>query len=611
MQLWRKKRRYGDATPSVAFPTRYRSSVDIPASVTTMTFNVLDAGIFCRKLGSICPLIVVLIFIFSMNPFAIAHEGHSHGEETPKSEVAVSNPRFAVETTLFQLVGHAAGNKLTLYLDHALSNEPVAEAVVEITAGTENQLAHEVSAGTYETSSDWIASAGTHDLIVSVTAGDNADLILAQLVIPELETTAKGSSQWWENYLPIATVETGYLLVALFTIGLILGFFIRNTIFPVAGVALAASMVFTPSSSQAHDGHDHREAEAPVVQTGSQPQRLPDGSVFLPKPTQRLLKIRSSAAVLDDVAQSEQLLGRTVADPAYRGVVQAVRDGRIGFPPKGLPAIGELVKVDDVVATLVPVLTVEAQTDLTDQHGALNQEIALTRQRLNRLRAASEISVVSQNTGADVSVVSKGAIRELEVQLKVLQRRHDSLTGISGTPLNLRASLSGVISMVNVTTGQVISAGDTLIEIVDPQRILIETVAYPGQNTEIVSKARAVLPDNGSVPVTFVSRSLSLTAQAETLYFRLDNEETMPLGTPVTVILDGGKSEKNLLVPRNAVVRGASGLPVIWRQEAPETFRPQIVDTEPFDGERMKIKAGLKDGDRFVTEGASFLSQVR
>ena len=136
-------------------------------------------------------------------------------------------------------------------------------------------------------------------------------------------------------------------------------------------------------------------------------------------------------------------------------------------------------------------------------------------------------------------------------------------------------------------------------------------MAYPGQNTELVSKARAVLPDNGSVPVTFVSRSLSLTAQAETLYFRLDNEETMPLGTPVTVILDGGKSEKNLLVPLNAVVRGASGLPVIWRQEAPETFRPQIVDTEPFDGERMKIKAGLKDGDRFVTEGASFLSQVR
>lgn len=49
----------------------------------------------------------------------------------------------------------------------------------------------------------------------------------------------------------------------------------------------------------------------------------------------------------------------------------------------------------------------------------------------------------------------------------------------------------------------------------------------------------------------------------------------------------------------------------MWVQDAPETFRPQIVDAEPFDGTSMKINAGLKEGDRFVTEGASFLSQVR
>ena len=579
-----------------------------------MTFSNLDAGFISRKLKSIFWLTLVLFFIFAMKPFAFAHEGHNHKEENPKPSAITFNPRFAVETTQFQLVGFAEGSKLTLYLDHYVSNEPVADAIIDITESAESYIAREVSTGTYEIDSDWVAGSGTHNLIVSVVAGEDADLILAQLIVPEPAENATESTPYLTPIITpvvrfIASIETSHLMVLIFAIGLILGLFIRNTIFPVASVVLAASISFTPTPSEAHEGHDHAEDKTAVSQSGNNPQRLPDGSVFLPKPTQRLLKIRSAVATISEVAQSEQLLGRTVADPAYMGVVQAVRDGRIGFPPKGLPVIGEFVNLDDVVATLTPVLTVEAQTDLTDQHGALNQEIALTKQRLNRLRAASEISVVSQ--GANVSVVSKGVIRELEVQLKVLQRRHDTLTGIGLTPLNLRASLSGTISKVNVTTGQVISAGDTLIEIVDPQRILIETVAYPGQNTDFVSKARAILPDAGSAPVTFISRSLSLTAQAETLYFRLGREETMPLGTPVTVILEGEKSEKSLLVPQNAVVRGASGLPVIWLQETPETFRSQIVDTETFDGEQIIIKAGLAEGERFVTEGASFLSQVR
>ena len=502
-------------------------------------------------------------------------------------------------------------------------------AVIDITAGADNQIAQEISTGTYELSGDWVVAAGTHDLIISVTAAEEADLILAQLVIPEAQETAvQRIGIWWESYLPasvspyitpiampiakfIMSIETNYLLASLFGIGLILGFFIRNTIFPVTSAVIAATIVLAPTPSHAHEGHDHGEEKKPVVNTGNQPQRLADGSVFLPKPTQRLLNIRSALATLSDIPQSEQLLGKTISDPAYMGVVQAVRNGRISFPPKGLPVIGETVELDDIVATLTPVLTPEAQAGMTAQLGALTQEIAISEQRLSRLQAASQIRVAGQGSGGNLSAVSRGAIEELEVQLETLQSRRDALSSISFGAVDLKASRTGTISNVNVTTGQVVSAGDTLIEIIDPRRIWVEAVAYPGQNTEFVSKARAFLPKNGSASLSFVSRSLSLTAQAETLYFRLEKSEAVPLGTPVTVILEGDNKEKNLLVPRTAVVRGGSGLPVVWVQETPETFRPQIVDAVPFDGVRMKIKAGLNEEDRFVVEGASFLSQVR
>jgi len=373
---------------------------------------------------------------------------------------------------------------------------------------------------------------------------------------------------------------------------------------------IALSLISTPTQLIAHEGHDHGEEKKPLAQTGNQPQRLADGSVFLPKPTQRLLNIRSQIVELSDAPKTQRLLGKTISDPAFRSVVQAVRDGRIGFPPSGLPTIGETVNAGDVVAKLTPVLTPEAQAGMTEQLGALTQELAVTKQRLARLRAASEVQVAGRS-GIGLSAVPRGSIEELEVQLKTLTSRREALNAISFGALDLKTSRSGTIANVNVTTGQVVAAGDTLIEIVDPKRVWVEAVAYPGQKTDITSNARALLPKNGAVPISYVSRSLSLTAQAETLYFRIEKEEIDPLGTPVTVILEGETNERNLLIPRNAVVRGASGLLVVWVQEAPETFRPQIVDAEPFDGTLMKIKAGLNEEDRFVAAGASFLNQVR
>jgi len=120
-----------------------------------------------------------------------------------------------------------------------------------------------------------------------------------------------------------------------------------------------------------------------------------------------------------------------------------------------------------------------------------------------------------------------------------------------------------------------------------------------------------VLPKEVSLPLSFISRSLSLTAQTQTLYFGLEEHEAVPTGTPVTVILESDILEHKLLLPSSAVVRGSSGLMIVWIQESPEIFRPQVVNAQSVDGIHMRINAGLNEGERVVIEGASFLSQVR
>ncbi len=102
-----------------------------------------------------------------------------------------------------------------------------------------------------------------------------------------------------------------------------------------------------------------------------------------------------------------------------------------------------------------------------------------------------------------------------------------------------------------------------------------------------------------------------ITAPKQILYFRLEEHEAVPTGTLVTVILESDILGYKQLLPRSAVVRGSSGLMIVWIQESPEIFRPQIVKVQSFDGIHMKINAELNEGDRVVIEDASFLSQVR
>jgi hypothetical protein len=55
--------------------------------------------------------------------------------------------------------------------------------------------------------------------------------------------------------------------------------------------ALCLSLSLSAMPAVAGDGHDH--GDAPPAASGSGPKRQPDGSVFLPKPAQRQIGVRT------------------------------------------------------------------------------------------------------------------------------------------------------------------------------------------------------------------------------------------------------------------------------------------------------------------------------
>ena len=122
-----------------------------------------------------------------------------------------------------------------------------------------------------------------------------------------------------------------------------------NTYFSIVVCVLATSS-FIGKLSWAGEGHDHGEGAAAT--SGDTPKRLPDGSVFLPKMSQRQLGVRTMLAQEKSLPKTIELTGRVIADPNAAGRVQPTHAGRVEAGPRGLPQLGQLVRKGEVLAVV-------------------------------------------------------------------------------------------------------------------------------------------------------------------------------------------------------------------------------------------------------------------
>ena len=112
-----------------------------------------------------------------------------------------------------------------------------------------------------------------------------------------------------------------------------------------AALAAGLALILLPVAGRAGPGHDHGEAEVAATSTTvDAPSRLPDGTVFLPKVSQRLLEVRTAILRETEASRTVTLVGRVVADPNRGGLAQSIAGGRIVPPEGGLPRLGQAVR---------------------------------------------------------------------------------------------------------------------------------------------------------------------------------------------------------------------------------------------------------------------------
>ncbi|MCU0760717.1 MAG: HlyD family efflux transporter periplasmic adaptor subunit, partial [Steroidobacteraceae bacterium] len=370
-----------------------------------------------------------------------AHEGHDHEAAAAAPAMVAAAPgtpaRDVVElrSELYEALVESHGDHLDIWLDRFDTNEPVTGAKLGVALGDAAEVAaKEETPGQYMAPITPLAPGSAASLTLSIQAGPGDDLLGGTLEIAARDAPDLGSrlGGWlaagWRWAL-------GLLLLGLAAVLLLRRRGQSRAGGVVAGLALlapaglAAWALLQPLAALAHEGHDHAEEEgtpAPVVAGGDRPMRLADGSVFVPKPTQRILELRTQLAAEGPTPVSLRLVGEIVGDPRASAVLQTTAAEAARVAAELVQAEAELVRLEGL-----PGVVARAEVDAA-------------RARVASLRA--------QRAALGAPLAAGGE--------------------------SLASPIDGVVAAVDARPGAVAAPGEPLVTVIDPARLSIEALAF-------------------------------------------------------------------------------------------------------------------------------------
>jgi len=631
------------------------------------------------------------------------------GDSPAASPTAPPDPRIAVESEDFELVGVAKGEQLTIYLDRFADDQPVVGATIEVDAG-DGQTVTATAAGddgVYTAAAPWVAQPGRHDLVFTVRSDQGADLLAGTLGIPAPEAGGLAHVSFLEGHPSFGVVGAFVLgLLTMFGASRLTGSpsagspADRGDIEPVPafagnagglaaspGMSIAASAGFaglgaavtgaaarlaqSPRTVLAELAARRRRQRAPARRTakaalttvgshadhaatrgepgkrsafavavaiylivmalflagrsvfaneadalggqdgqtasalaGNSPRRLLDGTLYIPKPTQRLLTVRTAVTALSNVQRTVRVVGQVIPDPGTSGQIHATVRGRLEPINGHWPKVGDKVEEDQVLAAVVPVVNPIDRGIILQQVAQIDRSIGIAQDRLRTLGDAT-------TREAD----------DARAELANLIRRRDAIAAVLRDRDTLRAPLrapsTGVIAASFAVAGQIVDEQQKLFEVVDLKRLWVEAYAYDVTGITKVTGANAVGPTGENYHLKFMSRGPQLRKQTIPLFFAVDDPDTnLSVGSLVSVLIgmtggQSGKDESGIVLPRAAVVRDTSNQDIVWIHSQPELFSSVPVRIRPIDGDKVLVSSGLTGKMRVVTDGANLLNEVR
>ncbi len=528
---------------------------------------------------------------------SIAHEGHDHGAP-PLNLSASASPRAEATSDDLELVAVAKRDELTIYLDRFESNEPVVDAIVGLESPAGRLDAKQAADGTYRAVAAWLARPGRHDLIATVQKDGVEDVLAFSLDIPAPGSVAGSQASaahearfHWDDVLLIGIGIAGGAIG-----GVILGRR-RRTALLLTVAALGAML--GASSLSAHEGADHSHDTPPASSTGrNTAQILSDGSVFVPKNSQRILAIRTVKAETGTYRRSVELPGRVIPDPNASGFVQTAVGGRLSPPDGGFPRLGTRVKKGDILAYVTAPLQAIDVSTMRQQQGDLEQQISIVERRVIRYESL-----------APSGAVARSQLEDARLELEGLKARRASLDKVRQEPEALIAPVDGIVAEGTPVAGQIAQTNGVVFHIIDPTRLWIEALSY--ESLPPLQSAAARLGQR-ELRLEFRGAGFADRNQSIPIHFAVNGDASgIRAGQFVTVFAETPEEQRGTALPRSSVTRSTSGQDSVYEHVSAERFEQRRVRIEPLDGLRVLVTEGIEPGRRVVVQGAELIEHIR
>ena len=500
---------------------------------------------------------------------------------------------------LYEIVGILRDDRFSIFIDDAVTNEPISDAALQVTIGDAPAIdATRTPDGTYSAALPDRKLTGSVEVIFSVKARKGDDLLVDSLSLPQAEVSPATHDHGWASGW-----SAGAFALAGLGFGLAFGFSRRRGLKVVAMSAAVLTGVcgMLAAMSLGQSRHSADEA-APLAQALTDaPRRLQDGSAFAAKPTQRLLDVRTASAEPQTIRPALNLIGRVIADPNRSSIVQSAYGGRVVQGEATIPRIGQSVSKGDILVQIEPYLPVADRTTILEKVGEIEQLLAVAENKLRRLRPLAERGAVPQ-----------GQLNDLESELEGLRARRETVRSSRTGFEILRASTDGIITSAKVVPGQVIQPQDILFQIADPKSLWVEALAYDDIGPDGPGEATATGHNGPPMALSFLGTSRTLRQHASVVHFAITEPSVgLNIGQPLTVMVQRGTPVTGLIFPRDAVVRNTNGENIVWQHTAPERFEPKPVRIFPLDASRVVVAAGINQHERIVVRGTELLNQIR
>lgn len=542
--------------------------------------------------------ILFLLFL----PFTVfAHGGEDHAGE--KKAVAGDASSFSSEASSdkyellikYEMIPVGKAGNFKLYISDFVTNKPVDPSQLSVSVSGNSDLKltmNKIDSGVYEIRGIF-PEKKKYNISISLNSNLGADLLL----VKDIETgreivheeTTEVPAHWYSSNL-------FYSVIGL-SAGMLLMFLLmkkrnkRVTAFSIIFLLLFPAS--TANFSFAHGGDDHG-----VKKAGS--ASGPSHSFIVEKETQFLFDILTQKVGTGNFNQSTEVLGTIVPSPKGMAVIQTPQTGKI---VSIRTSVGQRVSAGQVLAVIEQQIDAGTQISIITQKNTVESEYNAAKAQYDRLRGIADIVAKKDLTEAKARF-------ETAVKNKRLFEANAKGNLSSTKMVTLTAPISGVVGTFNYSIGAVISAGQTLFEIINLEKVYVEAQVFSNDigNLRKLQKITAYSSsplDTTEYIVNVISTAQQVNPenQSQVVLFEVTNANgRFKIGENINVRIYSSDYTKQIIIP-DAAIADINGKPAVFIKDNAEQYSISYVNKGTSNGKVVNIIKGVSDGERVVTNG--------